>query len=338
MKHLLPIYFLLILGTTHLSSQTGLKADYYNGTQFNHYVATNYVDNIDFYWNRSPPVAGINPHECSIRYTGQLKTSKAGTYTFSARVDDGIRVWVDSVLVISNWQLNDVGYSEGKVDMKANTLYSIKIEYFNALLEAELRLLWKLPADEEKSWYAKWWDAEEAVVIPAQYFAPPPIEEVVVNPAPPPIIEAKPKPAPQPKRIAKPITTKQQPLVIAKKRKVVDSIQRYIPRSVAFNQAQAKILPVSYPELDKLADFLVRHPTRKVHIEGHTDNVGDMEKNLLLSEKRAYAVAAYLVKKGVGAKRLSAKGLGGTQPLVASKDKQYHPENRRVAFIIEQQN
>ena len=60
-----------------------------------------------------------------------------------------------------------------------------------------------------------------------------------------------------------------------------------------------------------------------------------MEKNLRLSEKKAYAVAAYLVKKGVSAKQLSAKGFGGTMPLVHSDGKQYHPENRRVAFIFE---
>ncbi len=337
MKHLLTIYFLLMLGMSHLWSQKGLKADYFNGTQFNQYVATNFVDNIDFYWNKIPPVQGINPHECSIRYTGQLKSPKTGVYTFSARVDDGIRVWVDGVQVINNWQLNDVGYSEGKVNMKADTVYSIKIEYFNALLEAELRLLWKLPADEEKSWYAKWWDADAPVVVSAQYFTPPLEEEVALStePALPPTLKPKPKPAPKRKLITKSKRIKQQPLSIPQKKKVVDSIQRYIPKSVEFNRAKSEILPVSYPELDKLADFLVKHPTRTVHIEGHTDNVGDMDKNLLLSEKRAYAVAAYLVKKGVGAKQLSAKGLGGSKPLVVSKDKKYHPENRRVAFIIE---
>ena len=60
-----------------------------------------------------------------------------------------------------------------------------------------------------------------------------------------------------------------------------------------------------------------------------------MDKNLKLSERRAYAVAAYLVKKGVQAEQLSAKGYGGTRPLVQSKDKKYNPQNRRVAFIVE---
>ena len=336
MKRLLTIYFFLMLGTIHSLSQSGLKADYFDGTEFNRYVATNYVDNIDFYWNQTPPVPGINPHVCSIRYTGNLKSPTTGAYTFLARVDDGIRVWVNEVLIIDNWQLNDVGYSEGTVYMKADTVYSLKIEYFNALVEAELRLLWKLPKEEETNWFFQWWNEEEPVIIPAKYFSPPLEKEVAVTPEPAlsPIVKTKPKPKPKPKVIAKSKPVKKKPVPMPPKKKVADEIQQYIPKSVAFDRAKSEILPVSYAELDKLADFLSKHPTRKVRIEGHTDNIGDMKKNLVLSEKRAYAVAAYLVKKGVNAKQLSAKGFGGEKPLVQST-KKYHPENRRVAFIIE---
>ncbi len=346
MKKLLSIYFLFILGTIHLSAQGGLKAEYFDGTEFNRYVATNTVDHIDFYWNQTPPVKGINPHKCSIRYTGRLKSTQTGTYSFSARVDDGIRVWVGEELIINNWQLNDVGYSEGKVDMKADQYYNIKIEYFNALNEAELRLLWKIPNDEERSWFDQWFYGDEPVVIPPQNFSLPLEKEIEEIPAaqPEPIAEAKPKPKPKPKvkpapkakAIPKPKVVQQKPVVVPVKRKIViDTIQQYIPKNVAFNRAESEILPISFPELDKLADFLVKNPTRKIRIEGHTDNIGDMEKNFRLSERRAYAVAAYLVKKGGSPDQLSAQGFGGTKPLVYSNGEKYHPENRRVEFIIE---
>ena len=346
MKSLLSCYLLIALGVTNLLAQNGLKADYYDGTEFNRYVATNYVDKIDFYWNRTPPVKGINPNKCSVRYTGRLKSPKTGVFTFSARVDDGIRVWVDEKLIINNWRLNDVGYSNGSIEMKANQYYDLKIEYFNALLEAELRLLWQLPSDDkEKSWLESWWYGEEAEIISAQYFAPPleQIAEVIPEPQPAPVITPKSKPTPKPqakpktkpKPKSKPSTTVQKPVLIPQEKKQLNLIEQYIPKSVAFERTQSDILPVSYPELDKLADFLVKHPTRKVRIEGHTDNTGDMEKNLKLSERRAYAVAAYLVTKGVNAKQLSAKGFGGTKPLKTSSDKKYHPENRRVEFVVE---
>lgn len=337
MKQLLLATTIIVLSTLNLLSQKGLRADYYNGTQFNQYVATNYVDNIDFYWDSSPPMSGLNPQVCSIRYTGRLKTPKTGVYTFSARVDDGIRVWVDSVQVISNWQLNDVGISVGKVELQANQFYTIKIEYFNALREAELRLLWKLPLDEERSWLSSWWYGTAFETIPSHYFAPPIEEEVemALNSEFLPIEKVNNKPNPKKKVTpsSPPIQRKRDRAV--PKEKTIDTIQQYLPNNIAFNRAEAEILPVSFPELDKLANFLVENPTRKVQIEGHTDNIGHEDKNLQLSKRRAYAVAAYLVKKGVKSNQLSAKGYGGTRPLIESKDKKYHPENRRVAFVIE---
>ena len=253
MKHLLSFYFLLIISTTNLLAQNGLKADYYDGTKFNRYVTTDYVDKIDFYWNNTPPVEGINPHKCSVRYTGRLKAPKTGAYTFSARVDDGVRVWVGDVQVINNWRLNDVGYSKGTVKMETDTFYDLKIEYFNALIEAELRLFWKLPKKEkvvESSWFDRWWNGEEnkAVIIPAEYFAPPleKIAEVISKPAQPPVVKIK--PIPKSKRKPKIVKTKRLP--IPKKKKVVDTIQQYLPKNVAFNRKEAEILPVSFPELN----------------------------------------------------------------------------------------
>ena len=307
-----------------------IRDSYYDGRNFERYVATEFVDNIDFFWNRTPPVEGINPHVCSVRYTGRLTTPKTGTYTFSARVDDGIRVWVGGILVINNWRLNDVGFSEGKVNMKADYIYDIKVEYFNALNEAELRLLWKLPETEERSWMDKWWNGDDPVIVPAKYFSPTKEKKVEPkpDPEPEPIVEPTPKP--------KPIAPKKEPIVIAPKKEKVNTFQKYIPKSVEFERAQSEILPVSFAELDKLADFLAKNAHHKVKIEGHTDNVGDVNGNFVLSERRAKAVAAYLIKKGVNHKQIkSAKGFGGSKPLKQSDGRKYHPENRRVEFIIE---
>ena len=330
MKNLLRIALFLIISNSYLLAQGGLKADYYDGTNFERYVATEFVNNIDFYWNEKAPVRGINPHERSVRYTGKLKSPKAGTYTFTARVDDGIRVWVGGVLVINNWQLNDVGFSEGKVNMKADYVYDIKIEYFNALNEAELRLLWKIPETEERGWLDKWWNGDGPVVVPAQYFSPPKEEKVEVKPEPKPAPIVKPTPKP------KPTLPVEEPVVVAPPKPAVKTFQKYIPKSVEFNRAESEILPISFPELDKLAAFLEKNPHHKVTIEGHTDNVGDVNGNFVLSERRAKAVAAYLIKKGVNHKQIkSAKGFGGSKPLVQSDGKKYHPENRRVEFVVE---
>ena len=99
-----------------LAQQSTLKAEYFNGTNFEEKVTTRTEANIDKTWNDMPPVPGLDPHFCSIRWTGRITAPETGTYTFSARVDDGIRVWVGGVQVIDNWQLNDNAELFAKVD------------------------------------------------------------------------------------------------------------------------------------------------------------------------------------------------------------------------------
>lgn len=308
------------------NGQSGLKGEFYNGQNFNRFVGSQIDSNIDFYWNQQAPIEGMNPNLCSVRWTGRLKSPRTGTYTFSARVDDGIRVWVGGVQVINNWQLNDVGYSTGNVKMKADKFYDIKVEYFNALLEAEITLMWKLPEDENRGWFDKMWNGTEVPqVIQSEYFLQPVEEEIVEQKEEaPPIIQSI---------LSKPIEKKIT--LTSQKKETALAIQKYIPKNVQFAQAQTEILPESFPELDRLAAFLVEKPHHKIKIEGHTDNVGDAEKNFQLSQRRANAVAAYLIKKGVHHERLKAEGFGGYRPLKPSGDGKYHPENRRVEFIVD---
>lgn len=332
--------FLLLITFSNLTfAQSGLKADFYNGANFNQFVGTRIDGNIDFYWNSRSPIKGMNPNLCSVRWTGQLKSPKTGSYTFSARVDDGIRVWIDGDLVIDNWQLNDVGYSKGKKEMVADQSYDIEVEYFNALNEAEITLLWKLPVPENQGWW-EWLVSNDKmhVITPEYYFQPKPkkvevaaefTDNIVEEPEPSTPVE-KPKPI-----VKKSTPEKVVPVPPQLKKRVVEIIQEYIPKNVQFDQAKTEILSESFAELDKLADFLVKNPQHKIKIEGHTDNVGDAEKNFQLSHRRANAVAAYLIKKGVSHERLSAEGFGGSKPLVSSDGRKYHPENRRVEFIVE---
>jgi outer membrane protein OmpA-like peptidoglycan-associated protein/tetratricopeptide (TPR) repeat protein len=88
--------------------------------------------------------------------------------------------------------------------------------------------------------------------------------------------------------------------------------------------------------LKQFARFLKENPTIKVSIQGHTDDVGDDDKNLKLSDKRANGVKTYLVSLGIDAKRLKAKGYGETQPSVPNTSAENRAKNRRTDFVIEE--
>lgn len=87
--------------------------------------------------------------------------------------------------------------------------------------------------------------------------------------------------------------------------------------------------------LGKLVTFLKEYPTRNAAIEGHTDNVGSADYNRGLSQRRAESVRSYLVQQGIGAQRLSATGLGQSQPLASNDSDSGRQRNRRVEIIID---
>ena len=81
-------------------------------------------------------------------------------------------------------------------------------------------------------------------------------------------------------------------------------------------------------------EFLNENPTVKVEIQGHTDNIGRDEDNLLLSENRAKSVYDYVVSKGVNANRLRYKGYGESQPIADNNTAAGRAKNRRTVFLI----
>ncbi len=72
----------------------------------------------------------------------------------------------------------------------------------------------------------------------------------------------------------------------------------------------------------------------RVSVQGHTDSVGTEAGNMRLSQKRAEAVRAYLVQKGVAADRLEAVGYGPTKPIATNKTAKGRALNRRTEFRI----
>jgi outer membrane protein OmpA-like peptidoglycan-associated protein len=87
--------------------------------------------------------------------------------------------------------------------------------------------------------------------------------------------------------------------------------------------------------LDKLVVFLDEYPDRNVAVEGHTDDVGSVEMNQTLSQHRADSVRSYLMQQGIQSRRVTALGLGETQPIADNQSQSGRQQNRRVEVIIE---
>ncbi|HCH61496.1 MAG TPA: hypothetical protein DFR83_01745 [Deltaproteobacteria bacterium] len=104
---------------------------------------------------------------------------------------------------------------------------------------------------------------------------------------------------------------------------------------VLFEVGSARIEPASVPLLTELARTLVLAPEiRRVRVEGHTDDTGDSERNMTLSEARARAVMAWLIDAGVSPDRLEAQGFGEQQPAASNADDAGRLQNRRVVMRV----
>ena len=101
-------------------------------------------------------------------------------------------------------------------------------------------------------------------------------------------------------------------------------------RNINFETASSTIKTESYSDLDTIVAILMQYPTIDALIEGHTDNVGDDNSNLTLSQKRAEAVRTYITSKGIDEARLTAKGYGETQPVADNGTAEGRAQNRRV--------
>jgi outer membrane protein OmpA-like peptidoglycan-associated protein len=108
----------------------------------------------------------------------------------------------------------------------------------------------------------------------------------------------------------------------------------YIAHNVLFNSSSDQFRDSSYMALDTLAARLLAHPEWHLTIEGHTDSSGQQAKNMLLSQRRADAIRAYLLKKGIPDSRLTAIGYGSGRPVATNRTAVGRAANRRVEFKL----
>jgi outer membrane protein OmpA-like peptidoglycan-associated protein len=101
-------------------------------------------------------------------------------------------------------------------------------------------------------------------------------------------------------------------------------------RGVNFQTGRSALTPDSYGVLDQVASSLVANPEINIEIAGYTDNTGSAAINTRLSNGRAFAVRAYLARRGVAPSRMMARGYGPTSPVATNTTAAGRAQNRRV--------
>ncbi|MFN0062614.1 MAG: Ig-like domain-containing protein [Myxococcaceae bacterium] len=115
----------------------------------------------------------------------------------------------------------------------------------------------------------------------------------------------------------------------------VEKSRIFMLQPVQFATGKDIILERSFPTLSAVAGVLMALPEiQRAVVEGHTDTIGNAERNLDLSKRRAESVVKWLIERGVAAPRLQALGFGQTRPVAPNETAAGRAANRRVEFKL----
>ena len=129
--------------------------------------------------------------------------------------------------------------------------------------------------------------------------------------------------------------TKSSPVVRAElEARTLQKGTEYAMSSIQFTTNSFELNPNAQAIVEGFSEYLRTRPELRVEVQGHTDDVGDDAANLALSARRAEAVRNGLLRAGIEASRLQAKGYGEKRPLVPNATDAARQKNRRTVFVV----
>ena len=121
---------------------------------------------------------------------------------------------------------------------------------------------------------------------------------------------------------------------IAETRRSALGVVMNLGDSIEFDFDRAELRPQARELLSRIAGVLMTADGFQIQVFGHTDDVGDADYNVSLSERRAEAVRSYLVDAGINPAIISMRGYGKSQPLVVGSTADARARNRRVEIAV----
>jgi OmpA-OmpF porin, OOP family len=167
-------------------------------------------------------------------------------------------------------------------------------------------------------------------------WSPGTLEECDSDAAPRRAVLAPPPPAPAPEPVAQPVVPAAAPLVVAPRATPLPPrTQNFtLGADASFDTGKAELKPQGKVRLDQLAAKLKDARVDSIAVTGHTDNVGSDAVNQRLSLRRAEAVKAYLMQRGIEPGKIRTAGRGKSTPLADNRSSAGRAKNRRVEVDI----
>jgi N-acetylmuramoyl-L-alanine amidase len=148
---------------TAAGNGSGLRATYYDNPDFTALRRVRLDATVNFNWAAGSPSSTMDVDTFSVRWTGQLAPRYSQTYSFHVRSDDGVRLWVNNVLLIDKWVAQSATEWSGTLAMVAGQKYDIRLEYFDGAGNALAELRWSSPSQVKQ------------IIPTTQLFRPPPV-------------------------------------------------------------------------------------------------------------------------------------------------------------------
>jgi len=127
---------------TAVGTGGGLRGLYYNNTDFSGLALSRLDGTVNFDWAGGSPAGSIGADTFSVRWTGQVEPRYSQTYTFYTTTDDGVRLWVNGVLLVDYWAGQAATERSGTIALTAGQKYSIRLDYYENTGNAVAKLMW----------------------------------------------------------------------------------------------------------------------------------------------------------------------------------------------------
>jgi len=127
----------------------GLKGEYYDNIIFKKLLLERVDQKIDFDWGKGTPDPKIKKNTFSVKWTGKLLPQYTAKHTIYLYSDDGAKLWINGKELIDYWKPHSSKEGSAAIDLVAGEKCDIKIEYFNIMGDAEVKLYWSNPYEEK---------------------------------------------------------------------------------------------------------------------------------------------------------------------------------------------